>query len=186
MTNFNERTNTLLYKNIISHSLFSKGWCLLCVRDELETGTDCYIDPSSSDHSSTFFASSCLWLLNRGSLGAQSPLSAAGSHFGILSPTNSNRLCTWLYYCLTCFRCLSAYLHRCISWLTARSRVNIYICIYIYIYTNVDLMSRMFGNDPGDRGSISGRVILKALKMVLDTSLLNTQHYKVRIKGKVE
>ena len=24
------------------------------------------------------------------------------------------------------------------------------------------------------------------LKMVLDTSLLNTQHYKVRIKGKVE
>ena len=27
MTNFNERTNTLLYKNIISHTLFSKGWC---------------------------------------------------------------------------------------------------------------------------------------------------------------
>ena len=34
---------------------------------------------------------------------------------------------TWLYNCLTttCFRCSSAYLHRCISWLTARSRVNI-------------------------------------------------------------
>ena len=33
---------------------------------------------------------------------------------------------TWLYYCLmpTCFRCSSAYLHRCISWLTARLRVN--------------------------------------------------------------
>ena len=46
MTNFNERTNTLLYKNIISHTLFSKGWWLLCVRDELETGTDCYIDPA--------------------------------------------------------------------------------------------------------------------------------------------
>ena len=44
---------------------------------------------------------------------------------------------TWLYYCLTfiCFRCTSAYWHRCISWLTARSRVNIYIYIYIYIYT---------------------------------------------------
>ena len=26
----------------------------------------------------------------------------------------------------------------------------------------------------------------KSLKMVLDTSLLNTQQYKVRIKGKVE
>ena len=30
------------------------------------------------------------------------------------------------------------------------------------------------------------RVIPKTLKMVLDASLLNTQHYKVRIKGKVE
>ena len=31
-----------------------------------------------------------------------------------------------------------------------------------------------------------GRVIPKTQKMVLDASLLNTQHYKVRIKGKVE
>ena len=46
MTNFNEQTNTLLYKNI-SLTLYSrKGWCWLCVRDELETGTDCYIDPA--------------------------------------------------------------------------------------------------------------------------------------------
>ena len=35
-------------------------------------------------------------------------------------------------------------------------------------------------------GSIPGRVIPKTQKMVLDASLLNTQHYKVRIKGKVE
>ena len=33
-------------------------------------------------------------------------------------------------------------------------------------------------------GSITGRVISKTQKMVLDASLLNTQHYKVRIKGK--
>ena len=39
---------------------------------------------------------------------------------------------------------------------------------------------------PGDLGSIPGCVIPKTLKMVLDTSLLNTQHYKVRIKDKVE
>ena len=38
----------------------------------------------------------------------------------------------------------------------------------------------------GDRGSIPGRVIPKTLKMVLDTSLLRTQQYKVHIKGKVE
>ena len=39
---------------------------------------------------------------------------------------------------------------------------------------------------PGDLGSILGRVIPKTLKMVFDTSLLNTQQYKVRIKGKVK
>ena len=40
----------------------------------------------------------------------------------------------------------------------------------------------MFANGPEDLGSIPGRVIAKNLKMVLDTSLLNTQQYKVRIK----
>ena len=44
----------------------------------------------------------------------------------------------------------------------------------------------VFGNGPGDMGSISGHVIPKTLKMVLDISLLNTQQCKVRIKGKVE
>ena len=47
-------------------------------------------------------------------------------------------------------------------------------------------MSRVFANGPGDRGSITGRVIPKTLKMVLDATLRSTQHYKVRIKGKVE
>ena len=32
----------------------------------------------------------------------------------------------------------------------------------------------------------ASRVLPKTLKMVLDTSLLNTQQYEVRIKGKVE
>ena len=41
-------------------------------------------------------------------------------------------------------------------------------------------------NDPGDRDSIPGWVIPKTLKMVLDTYLLNTQHYKVRIKSKMK
>ena len=44
----------------------------------------------------------------------------------------------------------------------------------------------VFAYGPGDLGSIPGRVIPKTQKMVLDASLLNTQHYKVRIKGKVE
>ena len=45
---------------------------------------------------------------------------------------------------------------------------------------------RVFANGSGDVGSIPGRVIPKTLKMELDTTLLNTQHYKVRFKGKVE
>ena len=47
-------------------------------------------------------------------------------------------------------------------------------------------MGRMFANGPGDLGSIPGRVIPKAQKMVIDAALLNTQHYKGGIKGKVE
>ena len=47
-------------------------------------------------------------------------------------------------------------------------------------------MGRVFANSPGDQDSIPGRIIPKTLKMVLDTSLLNSQQYKVRIKGKVE
>ena len=50
----------------------------------------------------------------------------------------------------------------------------------------IGLMSSMFANGPGDRGSIPGRVVPTTQKMVLDAALLNTQHYKVRIKGKVQ
>ena len=46
-------------------------------------------------------------------------------------------------------------------------------------------MVRVLANGPGDLGSIPDRVIPKTQKIVLDASLLNTQHYKVRIKGKV-
>ena len=46
-------------------------------------------------------------------------------------------------------------------------------------------MGRVFANDLGDRGSISGQVIPKTKKIVIYATLLNTQHYKVQIKGKV-
>ena len=46
------------------------------------------------------------------------------------------------------------------------------------------LVGRVFANGHGDLGSIPSRVITKTLKMVLDTSLLNPQQYKVCIKGK--
>ena len=47
-------------------------------------------------------------------------------------------------------------------------------------------MSRVFANGPGDRSFTPGRVIPKTQKMVLYAAFLNTQHYKVEIKGKVE
>ena len=121
----NERTHFFIY---ISQTLFSKGLMLVgCERWVGERDRLLHIDLSSSDHSSSSF-SSWLGLLNRGSLRAQIPLSAAVSHFGILSPINSNSnwlkpSVSWLYFYFTP-TCSSAYLHRCISWLTARSKVN--------------------------------------------------------------
>ena len=57
---------------------------------------------------------------------------------------------------------------------------------YMHEYASGYELGRVFANGPGDRGSILGRVTPKTLKMVLDTSLLNTQQYTLRIKGKVE
>ena len=42
----------------------------------------------------------------------------------------------------------------------------------------IGLISRVFTYGPGDRGSISGRVIPKTQKMVLDAALLSTRYYK--------
>ena len=65
--------------------------------------------------------------------------------------------------------------------------VHNYLLSYLWNKSSSDrLMGRVFTNGLGDLGSIPGRVIPKTLKMVLDTSLLNTQQYKVLIKGKVE
>ena len=53
-------------------------------------------------------------------------------------------------------------------------------------------MSRVFANGLGDQGLIPGQIIPKTQKKkkkkkVLEANtLLNTQYYKVKIKGKVE
>ena len=57
---------------------------------------------------------------------------------------------------------------------------------FFCLLPDIGMMIRVFVNGPGDLGSIPGRVIPKTQKMVLDASLLNTQHYKIWIKGKVE
>ena len=59
--------------------------------------------------------------------------------------------------------------------------------VYSMLYQpDIGLLVRVFANGRGDLGSIPGRVIPKTQKMVFDASLLNTQQYKVHIKGKVE
>ena len=60
-----------------------------------------------------------------------------------------------------------------------------HICIQ-YIWINIGLVGTVSANSAGDRRSIPGHVIPKTQKMVLDFSLLNAQHFKVRIQGKVE
>ena len=52
--------------------------------------------------------------------------------------------------------------------------------MYIYTYECV------FANSLEDQDLITGRVIPKTQKIILDAALLNTEHYKVGIKGKVE
>ena len=122
---FTERTN----KNIISHTLFSKVLILVVCERWLETRTDCYIDPK-------FF-----WLLQHFFLilaGVAQPWATEGPKPSVCRWVSIRHLLsdwlqlaravsgTLLYNCLTstCFRCSSAYLHRCISWLTARWSVN--------------------------------------------------------------
>ena len=71
-----------------------------------------------------------------------------------------------------------------------KERLDRFLCTYrtfnTYITYYMDIMVSVFANGPGHLGSIPGRVIPKTQKMVFDVTLLNTQHYKVRIKGKVE
>ena len=68
--------------------------------------------------------------------------------------------------------------------------VNLYsyfLCCYVLRKNRLfGLVGRVFASGPIDLGSTPGRVIPKTFKMVLDTSLLNTKRYKVRIKGQVE
>ena len=64
--------------------------------------------------------------------------------------------------------------------------MNIYKGLFGFVYRSIGLAVRVFANRLGDQSSIPGRVIPKTQKMVLDASLLNAQHYKGWIKGKVK
>ena len=52
--------------------------------------------------------------------------------------------------------------------------------------TDIGIMVRVFANGLRELSSIPGLVIPKTQKMVRDAALLNTQHYKIQIEGKVD
>ena len=56
----------------------------------------------------------------------------------------------------------------------------IHICLFLFYL----FVLSVFVNGPADQGLIPGWAIPKTQNLVLDASLLNTQYYKVRIKGK--
>ena len=82
----NERTS---FEKYTSHTLFSKGlrkgWCWFCARGQLETEQTATYWPQVLLAIAALLSHSA-GLLNRGPEGP-SPLSGAGSHNGILSPT---------------------------------------------------------------------------------------------------
>ena len=61
-----------------------------------------------------------------------------------------------------------------------------YRAIVIRTRTHTHTYTYIFTSSLDGRGSIPGRIIPKTQKMLLDASLLNSQHYKEEIKGKVE
>ena len=80
---------------------------------------------------------------------------------------------------------LSIYLSRYIHRYSYRYTYG-YVLSLSHTHTHIGLMIWVFANGPGEQGSIPAWVILKTQKMVLDATLVSTQPYKVRIKGKVE
>ena len=94
----------------------------------------------------------------------------------------------WLCWCLVSGSYSKFHISPIYQIYLPKLHLSDYICQnYMKIYHwLIGLVGRVFSNGPGDMGLIPGRVMPKTLKMVLDTSLLNTQQYKVRIKDKVE
>ena len=71
--------------------------------------------------------------------------------------------------------------YRCSYWYYLLKKVLLVSVVILYWLIGITV--RVFANGLGDQGSISGRVIPKTQKMVLESSLLNTQYYKVWVKG---
>ena len=118
----NEQTHFFIKNNNLSHFILER---VMVVVGEMSwrRGPTAILNPSSSlDHSSISFSS---WHGVAQPWVTEGPKPSVCKLVLTLQHPVSNWLKpsgTWLYYCLmpTCFCCSSAYLHRCISWLTAQ------------------------------------------------------------------
>ena len=84
------------------------------------------------------------------------------------------------------FRGIGHYKDPVIFQLPHKCQLHLFHHQLVMTIQDIGKLVRVFANGPGDLGSIPGRVIPKTQKMVLDTTLLNTQYYKVRIESRVK
>ena len=134
----NEYTSLHKYKSLTLD--FRKGGVLLCVRDRWRLGPTVILTQVLLFTIAALLSHLGWGCSTVGRWGPQSPQSAGWfSRWHSCLNWRPRAPCLYSFLTSTCFRSSSVYLHRCISWLTARSRVNIththtHTHIYIYIY----------------------------------------------------
>ena len=91
---------------------------------------------------------------------------------------------THIYVCVLCAYLLSNFKR----FTQLGTKPQVYVCVCVCVYNQfIDQVGHQVVHQwSGRPGSIPGRFIPKISRMVPDTTLLSTQQYKVRIKGKEE
>ena len=154
----NERT-CFFIKRYLSHFILERG-CFLCVRGELEMGTDCYIlTPSSSDHSSTSFA---FWLGHWGPKALCLPLvlnwhlvpNWLQLQLELELPQTVGG--TWLYNCLTPTISHHHWIQPClqVKVISRYLRLDAPVSLFFHLFTQVHLLID---------GSVKGQYVTKSL-----------------------
>ena len=161
-----ERLSIIIFRYILIHWITCNGFCFCFWKEYVNILTNPYAMSKGMTRGEltriewfSFFYTSCLSKAKESSL----------PHY--LRITGMKRKKTYIRtFPIVSTKCVSVCVCVCVcEWM--------YAIFYVYI---------CIANGPGDMSSIPDHVIPKTLKMVLDTSLLNTQQYKVHIKGKVE
>ena len=72
------------------------------------------------------------------------------------------------------------------NWINQNTENGFKLIFRFYLFKFIDYIGPkfiVFTKGPSDWNTILGRVIPETQQIVLDASLFNTQHFKVRIKG---